>query len=148
MFEAELQDGICEFLANNSNNAFTWSPYTGYPGNESRAPLYSGEIPHTLARGIGVSYYVVQDHPTMSHDIAGVQIMVRGAKQERRDALWLTGTVFDILHGVEHVQIGGHPVTQVWRQSMAPLGFDENAQFVISSNYYVRVDRYIKNRMD
>jgi len=87
------------------------------------------------------------DNAEMNDSTQGVQIRFRGSA-DPRSVLDRDAAIFDRIHGMHGVVIGGMNVVLVSRQSSLPWPQDQNQRCEHSSNYSVQVARPTRYRTD
>jgi Bacteriophage minor capsid protein len=110
--------------------------------------IVDGNLPATPENAIGLMSYSINDDPTNSDSVVGLQVHTRASGSDPRGTARLTGKVFDQLHGLTNkVLPGGVFVMQCYRQSWVSIGQDENNRWREKSNFYVTVHRPSKYRV-
>lgn len=101
-----------------------------------------GAIPAAPDRLITLTSYGVDDNPTLTDDVIGVQARFRWGGQDPRPADDLADSVFDLWHGAGPFTLPtGVRVLLLARQSWTSLGQDDNDRWSRSDNYYATVHR-------
>jgi len=98
-------------------------------------------MPSTVPRAIMLTAYIPSDHPTVNLTQYRVQVMSRGLPNDSLDVDDLGDSVFNVLHGLEHVDFGTAHVVQALRVSSIPMGEDDNNRHERSDNYALDVNR-------
>lgn len=97
---------------------------------------------------VGVAFYGVEDHGTMTDSIQGMQLDIRAGPRDSRATPELSAAIFDRLQGLTRAVWYGVPIVHVYRNSSAYLGTDEGGRHRMSENYYLRVTRTGRHRTD
>lgn len=90
-----------------------------------------GREPSTPDRCFTVHPYVVSDSLEGAR-VQGVQVITRGGRFDPFGPEDMAQDVYDELHGAA---LPGIPL--LWRQSCAPLGYDDNDRRRVTSNYHM-----------
>lgn len=143
-FTNDLLAGLAVLLADEAGA--TWRPTGVYPAG-SAWPIFLTVVPAAPDEMIALTAYPVEDNPTVSDVVVGVQLRARGSRdprpvQDRLDA------AYTVLHGRAGTVIGGITVPLIWRQSGAYLGTDGNGRHEHSHNYYLHANRPSVHRPD
>ena len=142
-FEVLLLTGIAHLLADASLG--TWRDTGIYTAAETG--IVMDTVPASPDRVITLTDYVVSDDPTLSDSVIGVQVRTRWGGADPRPVKDLDGGIFDVLHGLEGVDlVGGVHVVSMFRRSGTSMGQDANSRWGRSSNYYATVHRPSTNR--
>lgn len=130
---SDLLNGLAQLLED--NGVGDWKPGGAYTSSDTG--IYIGASPPGPARAIVLAQYGVDEHVSLPHVVAGVQVRTRAgpdptAVQDLDDA------VFDVLHGLTDVTFGEAHVKQMYRRSNTSLGQarDSVDRWERSSNYY------------
>lgn len=142
-YTTDLLTGLAELLA--SKGIGVWSPDAAYTAAQTGIVL--DVVPQSPAAVIVLSGYSVTDHPTQADTVTGVQIRTRTNSQDPRPTDDLADDIFDELHGLHDVVIGGISVQQIRRTSWTPLGPDRGQRHERSDNYYLETWRPGPNRL-
>lgn len=129
----DLLRGIAEYLA--VRGVGTWRAAGAYlPGEVG---IVIDAIPQEPDGLITLTGYPVADE--LDGDaLVGVQVITRAGGDDPRPSNDLAGMVFETLHGLESVELGGFPVRLCWRQSGTSLGADGVRRWSRSQNFYIR----------
>lgn len=120
-----------------------WSPGGAFSGAGPALSLV--DTPSSPDRAVTLNGYAVQDDPRYSNGTLAVQVRTRGTTDPR--TMWSTASaVFDLLQGMEGVDLNGVHVVECHRQSSAPLGRDSNRRWEQTDNYYLQVDIPTRHR--
>jgi hypothetical protein len=141
-FETALLNGLAEYLA--AAGVGTFRASGSYQSGDSN-PIFIGVVPASPDRAVTLTGYPVEDSLNLSDSTQGVQVRTRGTKDPRTTSD-LADAVFDALHGLEWIELGGIRVSQARRVSGSPLGPDENGRHERSDNYYLLAHRPSQNR--
>jgi hypothetical protein len=137
-FKTDLAVGFAELLA--AAGAGTWNASGVYTASQTGIVLRT--LPQSPDRVIVLSTYPVDDDPTLSDSVIGLQVTTRWGGPDPRPTDDLDDLVFDQLHGLEGVDLStGIRVVQCYRRSGASLGQDGNSRWRSSSNFYVDAHR-------
>lgn len=121
----------------------TWREGTAYQANEIAITLV--EIPPDPERVICLTDYPLEDDPSLSEGLVGVQVRTRGGRSPMV-ARALSDGVFDVLHGRRSIVFGEGTafevrVAHIYRNSATPIGPDSQGRHERSESYYVHVNR-------
>lgn len=142
-FQTDFLTGIAELL--DTEDVGTWSPAGTYtPGQTG---IFIDQLGTTPERAIGLILYQVQDSGS-TDSIIGLQLRIRGSRNNRTDVKDTTDQAFNVLHDLKHIEIGGTPVVRVARQSGANLPRDGNNRQEATENYYLHIVRTGTHRAD
>ncbi len=141
-FETNLLTGLAQLLA--AANLGTWNPSGVY--TSAQTGIVFDTIPQSPDNIITLTDYAVSDDPTLSDSVIGVQVRTRCAGADPRPVKDLDGAIFNALHGLESVDLGGVHVVSLVRRSGVSLGIDANNRWMRASNYYATVWRPSPNR--
>ncbi|MDN6260016.1 MAG: minor capsid protein [Corynebacterium sp.] len=97
---------------------------------------------------IGVAFYGVDDHGTMTDSIQGMQLDIRSGSRDSRGTPRLSAAIFDRLQGLTRAEWYGVPIVHVYRNSSAYLGTDEGGRHRKTDNYYIQLSRAGRHRTD
>lgn len=97
---------------------------------------------------IGVAFYGVDDHGTMTDSIQGMQLDVRAGSRDSRATPSLSAAIFDRLQGLTRAEWYGVPIVHVYRNSSVYLGTDEGGRHRMTDNYYIQLSRAGRHRTD
>lgn len=125
--------GVAELLA--GEGVGTWSTTAAYAAGQTGIVLKA--YPPAPDRVVVLTPYPVTDHQVLADSVTGLQIRTRGLATNPTDVDDLADAVFEALHGLTGVDIGGVQVAEMHRQSYAQLGRDQQDRFERSDNYYV-----------
>lgn len=142
-FTSDVLTGLAQYLED--RGVGTYQPSGGYP-TDAVTPIFLGDQPGSPDRLIVLSAYPVDDDPSLSDSVLGVQVRTRGLPSNPRSVDDLDDLIFDALHGARDITAGSTQIVQVMRRSGAPLGKDGNRRFERSSNFYVTAHRPSQHR--
>lgn len=109
--------------------------------NPATTVITMKNLPSTVPRAIMLTAYGPSDHPTINLTQYRVQVWFRGNPNDSLDVDDLGDSVFNVLHGLEHVDFGTAHVVQALRVSSLPMGEDDNNRHERSDNYAFDVNR-------
>lgn len=138
-FETRFLTGMAALLA--AETAGTWRPdLSAYAETETGIVL--GALPQSPPRAIALNAYSVDDDPSLSDSVLGLQVLTRWSDQDPRNVGDLAGSVYDALHGRTHfVLAGGVHVVQALLRSATSTGPDDNSRWRRVQNFYCSVHR-------
>jgi hypothetical protein len=140
----DLLAGVAQYLED--HGVGTWQASGAYAPGAS-VPIFITASPGTPDRIIILTAYPVSDNGTLSDSVQGVQIRTRGTKDPRTVEEIADG-VFDALHGLGSVNLGGVWLVHCYRSSGTPLPPDSNGRYERTDNYYLQVARPSEHRTD
>lgn len=138
-FESRFLDGIAARLG--TSGAATWRPDdSAYAAGETGIVL--GGLPQSPDRVVALDTYNIDDDPSMSDSVLGLQVKTRWGGQDRRPVLDLAGGIYDALHGLHDVDLTtGVRLVQCLIRSHTSIGQDDNARWRRVQNFYCTVHR-------
>lgn len=140
-FSVNLLTGIGEYLQ--GLGAGKWAgPYAA-----TDTAIVSDSLPATPDKAIALTLYTVED-TALTDSVVGLQCRVRGKPNDRITDKDIADGLFDALHDLKNVTLGGVPVVRIWRQSESGLGPDGNNRQERTANYYIHLTREGTNRSD
>lgn len=140
-FDIAFRAGFGQVLA--TAGIGKWGNFTS-----SETGIVDGALPASPENVLALASYGVEDDPTLSDSVIGLQVTTRAAGADPRPVSRLTARVYDQLDGMAGVVLpGGVYVVQCHRQSWASIGQDENKRWRETSNFYVTVHRPSKYRV-
>lgn len=142
-FRTNLLTGIAEYL--HEHYVGTWSPAGPYQPADTA--ITSDVLPQAPDKAISLTLYPVQDDGT-TDTIIGLQCRVRGSINSRTTDKDILDALFDNLHDLQDVSLGGIPIVRVWHQSGAALGPDSKNRAEHTANYYIQCTREGQHRSD
>lgn len=142
-FRRQLAQGVAQYLA--AQGVGTWSPTAAYPTGVTG--LVVGDLPQAPVNVIALATYGVDDDPSLSDSVIGLQVIARADGIDPRPTGDITDAVFNVLHGATNLTLPtGVQVVECLRKSMAPLGRDTNGRLREASNFYATVHQPSSNR--
>lgn len=131
-----LLAGLAQLL--DDGGVGVWNPDGTYTTDQVGITITG--VPQQPDRIICLTDYLVEDTPGLVDVTVGVQFRFRGTRDPRviKD---LADGVYDVLHGRANFTAGGVAVAQLWRQSFAQLGPDQNGRWERTDNYYLQAAR-------
>lgn len=139
---ATLAHGLAGQLA--SAGIATYHPAGTYTTDETG--LVVGIMPAAPPRVVVLSVYALADDIDQADSRVGLQVRVRGAGPDPRDALDLIDAVFDELHGATHLDLAGVLVHLIERTASAPMGRDQNGRYEHADTYHLLAHRPTPHR--
>lgn len=140
---SDLAAGAAQRLA--GKGIGSWSPDGAYTASQVGHMIgVELEAPDQI---ISSSPYVVSDETQLADSVVGLHILLRGDR-DPRTVLDRAAAIFDELHGLERVELGGVYVVLMWRQADRPLRPDTNQRTRHLSTYYARVAWPTQHRTD
>ena len=103
-------------------------------------PGFMKALPAGPDRCFSISAYSTSDEPKVALSHIRVQFWFRGIVNNSLDVDDFADSVFNLLHGIEHVQFGTAHVNQMLRVSSMQHGADANKRNERSDNYELDVD--------
>lgn len=140
-FQVDLVTGIGQLL--HAGNVGKWAG----PFIAADTAIVIDALGSTPDKGIALTLYDVENGGG-TDTVMGLQCRVRGTPGNRTTAKDILDRLFDALHDLEHVTIGGVPVVRIWWQSGAPLGTDTANRQEYTANYYIQLTRPGTHRTD
>lgn len=140
----DLLTGLATYLA--AGGVGTWSAAGAYPANTDGA-IFLQDVPGSPDRLIVLSDYLVDDDPSLSDSVTGLQVRTRGLPSSPASVDDLEAAVFDRLHGAHGLTLStGVRINSIVRRSGTRLGVDGNRRHERSSNYLVTAHRPSQHR--
>lgn len=137
-FERRFLTGIAQLL--HDQTSATWRPTTPYQPAEVAVVLET--VPQAPESVVVLAAYGVDDDPSLSDTVLGLQVTTRRPGQNPGPGYDLAGEVFDALHGrTETVLSGGVYLVQCLRRSHTSIGQDSNGRWRRVQNFYCTVHR-------
>lgn len=134
MDDAALTVLLCEQLGRIPKWAWRPDPEDLYL--ESEVAVFYGSIDPTPDRACGVRVYGTIDARDDHYGARRVQLRLRGARGQARGADLLAWPAFLVMQNLSRV--GG--ISGASRQSMTPLGADDNGREERTENYLILLD--------
>ncbi len=103
-------------------------------------PGFMKVLPTGPDRCYAVTAYTASDEAKVALSHVRVQFWFRGIVNDSLDVDELGDAVFNLLHGIEHVQVGSAHINQMLRVSSIQLGADANKRSERSDNYELDLD--------
>lgn len=128
MDDETLTDRVCDFLATLPTFSYRTDPPAG------GVTVFYGAIDDDPDRAVGVRIYGATDERHLHWRRA--QLRTRGDRRSKQDADKIAAVVFAALHGLSRV--GG--ISGIRRESMSPLGADQNGREERTDNYIIILD--------
>jgi hypothetical protein len=142
-FHTDLLTGLAVYLQ--SAGIGTWNTTGAYTSGQTGIVL--NHVPQSPDRAITLTAYGVDDSPSLSDSVVGVQVRCRWGGQDPRPVDDLSDSIYDLLHGKTAWELStGITIVQCLRNSETSLGQDDNARWANASNYYLTVHRPSDNR--
>lgn len=139
---AELTHGLAEHLA--AAGVAVYRPSGVYRDDETG--LVIGVVPAAPARVVVLSCYALVDDVDQADSLTGLQVRVRSAGPDPRDALTLLDAVFEELHGATHLSLAGVVVHLIERATSAPMGRDTAGRYEHADTYRLTAHRPTRHR--
>lgn len=137
-FDTAFLEGFAQLLA--SAGAGTWRSNGVYAPAETAIVL--GGLPASPDRVVALASYAVDDDPSLSDSVIGLQLTTRWGGQDPRAVGRLTSRCFDALHGLHDTDLPtGVRVVQCLRRSATSTGQDANQRWRTVQNFYVTTHR-------
>lgn len=140
--------GLAEWLA--AGNVGTWPGLGGTYDPAATVPVISVRaLPDRPDRAIAITLYSVADGDDagLADVLTALQVRARGTT-DPTVVDDVADAVFDRIHGLSMVTLGGVHVTLIRRQSGALLGPDESGRWERTDNYYLHAARPNTYRTD
>lgn len=149
-FQTDFMTGLAELL--DTLGIGTYLPSGKYTTADTaitmdQAPIGSEGQLAGPDRAITISLYPVSDDGT-TDSVQGIQFRVRGPRNDRRFVKDTSDALFDQLHDLQRVTIGGTPVVRIWRNSGSNLPNDSSNRQESTQNYYAQITRSGTHRKD
>lgn len=142
-FDVAFLEGFAQLLA--TAGVGTWPAAGSY--TEAQTGIVIGLLPASPDRLIVLAGYGVDDDPSLSDSVIGLQVTTRWGGQDPREVSRLTARVFDELHGLTETALtGGVHVLDCYRRSHTSIGQDSNSRWRTVQNFYCTVHRPSKHR--
>jgi hypothetical protein len=138
-FTGDLCDGVAALLA--AAGAGTYNPAGVYTAGQ--VGIVIGTVPQTPDQVVCITPYTPPDEmadPTSADETIGLQFWLRAADGDPRPLFDLGGTIFDALHGAEHLTFGSAFLLLAWRLNESSTGQDPKGRAERVANYYARVN--------
>lgn len=137
--ETSLLNGWGEWLA--GQGLAVWDAEGVYPrGTLGGLPAVTiGAVPQDPDTLVTLTLYGLGPDPIVADSTVGLQVRARCAGSDPRPVADLAGGLFAVMHGRQHLVIGGVHVAQVVRTSWATLGQDSAGRWSRTDNYAVTI---------
>ncbi len=147
-FQTNLLTGIAVDLAA-AGLSLTWNTSGVY--TTAQTGIVLGTVPQAPDRIVTLTAYGVDDDPSLSDSIIGLQVRTRWGGQDPRLVNDLDDSLFAYLHGKEAWTVGSGAAAVVIGLCLrvsgpVSLGQDANNRWSLSSNYYLDLWRPSTNR--
>ncbi len=134
-FTVDVITGLAELLE--AENIGTWSETGAYPADATG--IVVGRLPLKPIKAIGLTPYAIPGGSWLVNT-TGVQFRFRAA--DARAVLDLQDAVFEALDHRGLTVLGGHVVTDMWRQTSTPFGSLGSSDLPeLADSYYLITDR-------
>lgn len=153
MMDELFLTGIARHLA--AHGTGVWDADGAYTGDQLGIVLQAR--PASPANIISLSAYGVDDDPSLSDSVVGLQVWVRRDGHDPRPVGRTAGEVFDLLHGAHDFRLppltnADEPGDGVWvvqclRRSHVSGGQDENGRWADVQNFYATIHRPSTHRI-
>lgn len=130
MDDDTLTRRLCELLG--AIPTFEWDPLGNYA--KTVIGVFYGRLDDSPDRAVGVRVYGAIDEDHLNR--RRVQFRIRGARKNRASADRIASIVFSAMQGLSRV--GG--ISGIRRESMTPLGADQNGREERTENYIIILD--------
>ncbi len=128
--------GVAEHLA--AAGVGVWRETGAYQAGETGIVIAAR--PQEPADVVSLSAYGVDDDPSLSDSVLGLQVWCRRAGAHPGPVADTADVVFDLLHGATNVDLpGGLRIVQCVRRSQVGGGQDANGRWSDIQNFYVTV---------
>lgn len=130
--DTNLADGLGQWLA--TQEIGSWAA-NGVYADSNQTAIVVQAVPQSPDRLVTLTLYGIGDAANFSDSAVGLQVRTRWAGRDPRAVNNLAGRLFDALHGIEHLTVGGVHIVQVRRLSWVSLGTDGTGRWSRSDNY-------------
>jgi hypothetical protein len=137
-----LAHGLAEHLA--AAGVAVYRPTGVYQDDETGIVIAA--VPAAPPRVVVLSCYGLADDVDQADSLIGLQVRVRSASPDPRDALDLIDAAFEELHGTTHLTLAGTVVHLVERTASAPMGRDANGRYEHADTYRLTTHRATRHR--
>jgi hypothetical protein len=134
---ATLAHGLAEHLA--AAGIAVYRPTGIYRDDETAIVI--GTVPAAPPQLVVLTPYPLSDDVDQADSVLGLQVRVRSASADPRDALDLLDAVFDKLHGATHLNFAGAIVHLARRTASVPMGQDANRRYEHADTYQLMAHR-------
>src|SRR4051794_38002057 len=139
---ADLAHRLAELLA--AAGIGTYRPAGVYRDDETAIVI--GAVPASPPRLVVLTPYPLVDDVDQADSVLGLQVRVRSATADPRDAFALVDAVFDILHSATHLHFGEIEVHLAQRTASVPMGQDANHRYEHADTYQLTAHRPTRHR--
>jgi hypothetical protein len=139
---ATVAHGLSEYLT--AAGVAIYRPTGIYRDDETGIVI--GAVPASPPRVVVLTPYPLSDDVDQADSVLGLQVRVRGAGPDPREALDLVDAVFDVLHGATHLDLAGALVHLAERTASLPMGQDENHRYEHADTYQLTAHRPTRHR--
>lgn len=139
---ATVAHGLAEYLA--AAGIAVYRPNGIYHDDETGIVI--GAVPANPVRVVVLTPYPLSDDVDQADSVLGLQVRVRSASGDPREALDLVDAVFDELHGATHLDLAGALVHLAERTASAPMSRDENGRYEHADTYQLTAHRPTRHR--
>lgn len=138
----ELAHGLAAHLA--AAGVGVYRPTGVYRDDETG--LVIGVVPAAPPRVVVLSCYALADDVDQADSLIGLQVRVRSAGTDPRDALTLIDAMFEEQHGATHLTLASLVVHLAERTASTPMGRDTNGRYEHADTYRLIAHRHIHHR--
>jgi hypothetical protein len=139
---ATLVHGLAEYL--DSAGICVYRPTGTYRDDETGIVI--GTVPASPPRVVVLTPYPLFDDVAQADSVLGVQVRMRSASGDPREALDLADAVFDVLHGATHLDLAGALVHLAERTASLPMGRDQSGRYEHADTYQLTAHRPTRHR--
>lgn len=136
--ERDLVTGLAGLLA--AAGVATYAPTGVYTSSVALPAVVIGRMPEAPDRCIAFNVYAAVDEQLQNLTTYRVQVRIRGGVNDALDPADIAGSVFDVLHGITHVDLGSVHVATSRRLMVAPLGVDDSDRTERADSYELDVN--------
>jgi bifunctional ADP-heptose synthase (sugar kinase/adenylyltransferase) len=135
-FTVEVVTGLAELLA--AGGVGSWLTSGSYAADATA--IVVGRLPLKPVMAVGLTPYAVPGAANWLVQVTGVQLRFRAATDT--GVLDLQDAAFDLLHYRGLTSLGGHMITDMWRQAATPPGSLGTSDLPeLADSYYLITDR-------
>jgi hypothetical protein len=143
MSDSALVNGLGQLLENEGIGAYDPDGTVALP-DDSTAITY-GQLSQSHSTSIGMTPYGVDDDPSLSDSVRGVQFRFRATSDDQLADL--ADAVFDKLHGAHGYTLStGVRIVESLRNSAAAMGYDGQGRTERADSYYFTIWRPSRHR--
>jgi hypothetical protein len=139
---ATVAHGLAEYLA--AAGIAVYRPNGIYRDDETGIVI--GAVPADPVRLVVLTPYPLSDDVDQADSVLGLQVRIRSANGDPREALDLVDAVFDELHGATHLDLAGALVHLAERTASAPMNRDESGRYEHADTYQLTAHRPTPHR--